>query len=228
MRNHWIVIALIVCVFANTTGEFVIAGILPAIADDLRVSISDAGLLVTAYAIGMIVGGPLLTALTVRFARKPLIVWLLAIAAIGNVASAAAPNYAALFTARIFTSLVTSTFFANAVVIAASTAPAGKQASTVSKLAFGMNLSMILGAPIGTFIGNHAGGGPPSWRSPCAVPSDGSWWSVWSRTSRANLPELPSGRNGVFSAAPMCCSRSPSPRLATPDNLPSLLICRRF
>lgn len=157
MRKGWIVVALIVCVFGNTTGEFVIAGILPAIADDLRVSISDAGLLVTAYAIGMIVGGPLLTALTVRFSRKPLIVWLLAIAAIGNAASAVAPNYPALFTARIFTSLVTSTFFANAVVIAASTAPAGKQASTVSKLAFGMNLSMILGAPIGTFIGNHAG-----------------------------------------------------------------------
>jgi len=157
MKNHGIVLALIVCVFGNTTGEFVIAGILPEIADDLQISISDAGLLVTAYAIGMIVGGPLLTAFTVRFSRKPLVVWLLAASAIGNVASAAAPNNPVLFTARIFTSLATSAFFANAVVIVAATAPAGKQASAVSKLAFGMNLAMILGAPIGTFIGTHAG-----------------------------------------------------------------------
>jgi len=146
-----------VCVFASTTGEFVIAGILPAIADDLKVSISAAGLLVTAYAIGMIVGGPLLTAFTVRFSRKPLMIWLIAVSVIGNLASAAAPGYPLLFAARILTSLVTSTFFANAIVIAASTAPEGKQASAVSRLAFGMNLSMILGAPIGTFIGTYTG-----------------------------------------------------------------------
>ena len=146
-----------VCVFASTTGEFVIAGILPAIADDLAISISAAGLLVTAYAIGMIAGGPLLTAFTVRFSRKPLLIRLIAVSVIGNLASAAAPNYPFLFAARILTSLVTSTFFANAIVIAASTAPEGKQATAVSRLAFGMNLSMILGAPIGTFIGNHAG-----------------------------------------------------------------------
>ncbi|MFG1688971.1 MFS transporter [Nonomuraea sp. NPDC049269] len=154
------VLSLMLCVFGITTGEFVIAGILPDIADDLAVSIPAAGLLVTAYAIGMIIGGPVLTALTARFARRPLILVLLAVVIIGNLASALAPTYAVLFGARIVTSLVTSTFFANAIVIAASTAPPGKQASTVSKLVFGMNLSMILGAPIGTFIGNGLG-----WRS---------------------------------------------------------------
>jgi len=151
------VLSLMLCVFGVTTGEFVIAGVLPDIANNLSVSIPAAGLLVTAYAIGMIVGGPVLTALTARFARKPLIVILLVVAVAGNVASAMAPSYAVLFVARIATSLVTSTFFANAIVIAASTASPGKQASTVSKLAFGMNLSIILGAPIGTFIGNTFG-----------------------------------------------------------------------
>ncbi|MFI6588323.1 MFS transporter [Embleya sp. NPDC050493] len=154
------VLALMVCVFGVTTGEFVIAGILPDVAGDLDVSISAAGLLVTAYAIGMIVGGPVLTALTSRTARKPLITGLLAIVVAGNLASALAPNYPVLFAARIVTSLVTATFFANAIVIAASSAPPGKQASTVSTLVFGMNLSMILGAPIGTLIGNGFG-----WRS---------------------------------------------------------------
>ncbi|MEV0390958.1 MFS transporter [Nonomuraea sp. NPDC050643] len=145
--------SLMVCVFGITTGEFVIAGILPDVAHDLAVSIPAAGLLVTAYAIGMIVGGPVLTALTARFPRKPLIMALLGITIAGNLASAFAPSYPVLFGARVVTALVTSTFFANAIVIAVSTAAPGRQASTVSRLVFGMNLAMILGAPIGTFIG---------------------------------------------------------------------------
>ncbi|MBB5938721.1 MFS transporter [Streptomyces zagrosensis] len=149
--------SLMLCVFGITTGEFVLAGILPDVADDLGVSIPAAGLLVTAYAIGMIIGGPVLTALTTRYARKPLIVCLLVIVVVGNLASALAPVYSVLFAARIITALVTATFFANAIVIAASTAPEGKQASTVSKLVFGMNLSMMMGAPIGTFIGDRYG-----------------------------------------------------------------------
>lgn len=72
--------------FGVTTGEFVIAGILPDVADNLDVSIPAAGLLVTAYAIGMIIGGPALTALTARFARKPLIVVLLVVVVVGNLA----------------------------------------------------------------------------------------------------------------------------------------------
>lgn len=148
---------LMLCVFGITTGEFVIAGILPDIAHGLDVSIPAAGLLVTAYALGMIAGGPLLTALTARFPRKPLIMVLLAVAVAGNVASAAAPTYPVLFAARVVTALVTSTFFANAIVIAATAAPPDKQASTISKLVLGMNLAMVLGAPIGTVIGNNAG-----------------------------------------------------------------------
>ncbi|MGM1062178.1 MFS transporter [Saccharothrix sp. Mg75] len=150
-------IALMVCVFGITTGEFVIAGILPDVATDLGVSIPAAGLLVTAYAIGMIIGGPVLTAMTTRFPRKPLILILLLVAVAGNVASAFAPAYEVLFPARVVTALVTSTFFANAIVIATSTVPPEKQGSTVSKLVFGMNIAMILGAPMGTFVGNNFG-----------------------------------------------------------------------
>ncbi|MFD6104747.1 MFS transporter [Nocardia salmonicida] len=153
--------ALVLCVFGITTGEFVIAGILPDVAGDLGVSIPAAGLLVTAYAVGMIVGGPVLTALTTRCPRKPLILVLLAVAAAGNLASALAPSYEFLFAARIVTALVTSTFFANAIVIATSTASPDKQASTVSQLVFGMNIAMVLGAPIGTLLGNQF-----DWRTP--------------------------------------------------------------
>jgi DHA1 family inner membrane transport protein len=143
-----------VCVFGVTTGEFVLAGILPGVAADLAVSIPAAGLLVTAYALGMIVGGPLLTAITAGRPRKPLVLALLVVAIAGNLISAVAPGYGVLFAARIVTALVTATFFANAIVIVASAAPPGKQASAVAKLALGMNLAMILGAPLGTWIGD--------------------------------------------------------------------------
>ena len=150
-------LVLMLCVFGITTGEFVLAGILPAVAEGLDVSIPSAGLLVTAYALGMIAGGPLLTALTARYPRKPLIVVLLAIAVAGNVVSAVAPTYAVLFAGRVITALVTATFFANAIVIVATAAKPDRQASAVSKLVLGMNLAMVLGAPLGTVIGDRWG-----------------------------------------------------------------------
>jgi len=149
--------ALMLCVFGITTGEFVLAGILPDVAAGLDVSIPSAGLLVTAYALGMIAGGPLLTALTARYPRKPLIMALLAVAVAGNVVSALAPGYAVLFAARVVTALVTATFFANAIVIVATAAPPERQASAVAKLVLGMNLAMVLGAPLGTLIGDRWG-----------------------------------------------------------------------
>lgn len=148
---------LMLCVFGITTGEFVLAGILPGVAAGLDVSIAAAGLLVTAYALGMIAGGPLLTALTARYPRKPLIMALLAVAVAGNLASALAPTYAVLFAARVVTALVTATFFANAIVIVATAAPPDRQASAVARLVLGMNLAMVLGAPLGTLIGERAG-----------------------------------------------------------------------
>ncbi|MEU3526876.1 MFS transporter [Streptomyces sp. NPDC038707] len=151
------ILSLMLCVFGITTGEFVVAGILPDVADGLDVSIPAAGLLVTAYAIGMIFGGPVVTALTARYPRKALLLVLLVIAVVGNLASALAPVYGVALVARVVTALVTSTFFANAIVIATSAVPPEKAASTVSKLILGMNLAMILGAPLGTFIGNSFG-----------------------------------------------------------------------
>ncbi|MER6950115.1 MFS transporter [Nonomuraea sp. NPDC000554] len=144
-------------VFSLTTGEFVIVGIVPDVAADLSVSIPAAGALVTAYAIGMIVGGPVVTVLTARLGRKPLIVGLVAVSVLANLGSAVAPNYAVLLVARFAAGLIVATFFAVAVATAVSMAPAGKQASTVAKVALGMNLGIILGTPIGTLIGQNLG-----------------------------------------------------------------------
>jgi DHA1 family inner membrane transport protein len=150
-------LVLLLCVFSITTGEFVISGILPAVAADLGVTPGAAGQLVTAYAIGMIIGGPVLTALTAGLPRKPLLLALLGVAVVGNLASALAPGYSVLLAARLITALVTSTFFAHAVVVAVRTAPPEKAASTVARLAFGMSLAMIIGAPVGSAIGQTWG-----------------------------------------------------------------------
>ncbi|MEV0703147.1 MFS transporter [Saccharopolyspora sp. NPDC050389] len=158
------VLSLMLVVFGFTTGEFVIAGILPDVAADLSVSLPAAGLLVTAYALGMIVGGPAVTVLTARLARKPLIVGLIAVSLAGNLGSAVAPNYPVLLVARFVAGLVVATFFAVAIATAVSMAPANKQASTVAKVALGMNLGIILGTPIGTFIGHGFG-----WRATFAA-----------------------------------------------------------
>lgn len=151
------ILTLTLCAFSLTTAEFVIAGILPEVAADLSVSIPSAGHLVTAYAVGMIIGGPLLTLLTTTLPRKPLIVGLLAVFVAGNVLAAAAPGYSILLGARVISGFVVATFFAMAVVVATSLVPPSKQASAVAKVALGFNLAMILGAPIGTTIGQQFG-----------------------------------------------------------------------
>lgn len=151
------VFSLMLVVFSFTTGEFVIAGILPDVAVGLSVSIPAAGLLVTAYALGMIVGGPVVTVLTARLARKPLIIGLIAVSVIGNLGSAVAPNYPVLLVSRFVAGLVVATFFGVAIATTVSIAPAGKHGSAVAKLTLGLNLGIILGAPVGTLIGQSLG-----------------------------------------------------------------------
>ena len=151
------VLSLMLVVFGLTTGEFVVAGILPEVASDLAVSVPAAGLLVSAYALGMIVGGPVVTVLTARLARKPLIVGLIAVSIVGNVGSAVAPIHPVLLLARFVAGVVVATFFAVALATVAATAPRGKQASTVAKVTVGMNLGLVLGSPIGTVVGQELG-----------------------------------------------------------------------
>ncbi|MGI5417325.1 MFS transporter [Actinomadura luteofluorescens] len=150
-------LSLMLVVFGLTTGEFVIAGILPDVAADLGVSVPAAGRLVSAYALGMIVGGPVVTVLTARVPRKPLVTGLIAVSALGNLGSALAPNYPVLLAARFAAGLVVATFFAVAIATAASMAPAGRESSTIAKVALGLNLGIVLGAPLGTVIGQTLG-----------------------------------------------------------------------
>lgn len=150
-------IALMLCVFSVGTAEYVITGILPDVVADLGISIPAAGALVTAYALAVVVGGPLLTAATTRVPRRPLMLSLMALFIVGNTVAALAPSYEVLMGARVLSALAHSTFFAVTIVVASNLVTPDQRASAVAKVALGLNLATVLGVPIGTVIGQQFG-----------------------------------------------------------------------
>lgn len=141
--------------FAIGMTEFVIMGILPNVADDLQVSISSAGQLITSYALGVAIGAPILAMLTHRLPQKRLLCLLMIFFICGNAAAALAPNYPVLMGARLFTALAHGTFFGVGSVIAASLVASGRRAAAVSIMMAGLTVANIIGVPVGTFIGQH-------------------------------------------------------------------------
>ncbi|WP_159050166.1 MFS transporter [Streptomyces sp. MMG1533] len=158
------VFALMLCVFCVGTAEIAIAGILPDVADGLGVSVPSAGLLVTGYAVGVALGGPVITLLTLRVPRKALMVGLMAVFLAGNVGSFLAANYATLMGARIVASLAHGTFVAMAGLVAARMSPPDRQATAIAQVSLGFNLANILGSPLGTLVGQRWG-----WRATFAA-----------------------------------------------------------
>ncbi len=150
-------VALGACIFAITSGEFVVAGVLPQIAGDTGVTEGRAGLVVTAYAAGMVLGGPLVSALTAHVERRRCLLALMLVATLGNLASAAAPSLTLLLACRAATASVTSTFFARAVVTVVSEAEPGRAGAATARLAVAMNLGLVLGSPLGAFAGHQLG-----------------------------------------------------------------------
>jgi DHA1 family inner membrane transport protein len=149
--------ALTAAAFAIGTTEFVIMGLLPDIATDLQVSIPAAGLLVAGYAMGVVVGAPVLTLGTRRFERKSLLLCLMSLFIAGNVIAALAPNYTVLMIARVVAALCHGTFFGVGAVVAASLVPPERQASAIALMFTGLALANILGVPGGTAVGQMFG-----------------------------------------------------------------------
>ena len=152
-------LALAVGGFAIGTGEFVMLGLLPQVATDLSVTIPEAGHLVAAYAIGVVVGAPLLTVATVRARRKRVLLLLMLVFALGNLASALAPNFELALLARFVTGLPHGAFFGAASVVAAGMVPASKKTTAMSVVFAGLTIANIVGVPATTLIGQHT-----SWR----------------------------------------------------------------
>ncbi|TDQ46334.1 MFS transporter [Actinorugispora endophytica] len=154
------VLALAIGGFGIGTTEFVAMGILPEVAADFDASIPAAGYMISGYALGVVVGAPLLTALGARVDRKALLIALMAMFTLGNVAAALAPTFSTLMAARVFTGLPHGTFFGIGSVVAAGLVPAHKRAQAISMMMVGLSVANIIGVPLATAAAQTVG-----WRS---------------------------------------------------------------
>ncbi|MCG3400242.1 MFS transporter [Staphylococcus massiliensis] len=143
--------------FAIGMTEFVIMGLLPNVARDLNVSVSTAGQLITGYALGVAIGGPIIVLLTYHLNRKHLLILLMVIFILGNVLSAVSPTYGILMVSRIVTSLAHGSFFGIGSILAASLVSPNRRASAMALMFMGLTLSNILGVPFGTLVGQNFG-----------------------------------------------------------------------
>ncbi|MEB8125878.1 MFS transporter [Staphylococcus succinus] len=143
--------------FAIGMSEFVIMGLLPNIARDFDVSVSQAGQLITGYALGVAIGGPILVMLTIKWNRKYLLLALMGIFILGNLAVSFSPSYGLMMTSRIITSLAHGSFFGIGSILAASMVRPEKRASAMALMFMGLSLSNILGVPFGTLVGQNFG-----------------------------------------------------------------------
>ncbi|MFF3468134.1 MFS transporter [Streptomyces sp. NPDC002619] len=158
------VLSLAISTFAIGTTEFVIVGIIPSIANDLQVSIPTAGLLVSLYALSITIGAPLFTALTGRVDRRKLIIWLMVIFLVGNLVAGFAPGFATLLAARVITAFAHAVFFSVGAAVASSLVPRDKSNSALAVMFGGLTVAMVLGVPLGSWIGETF-----DWRLPFLV-----------------------------------------------------------
>jgi len=149
--------ALTAGAFGIGVTEFVIMGLLIDVSQDLNVTIAMAGLLISGYALGVVVGAPLLTALTSRWPRKSVLIGLMAIFTAGNLACALAPTYELLMAARLLTALAHGTFFGVGSVVATNLVAPDKKATAIAVMFTGLTVANILGVPAGTWLGQQFG-----------------------------------------------------------------------
>jgi len=159
-------------------------GLLPVIANDLGVSIPTAGLLISAYALGVVLGAPLMTLTTGRVARRTLLIILAGIFTAGNLLAAVSDGYGMLMAARILTSFNHGAFFGVGSIVAANLVPAERRAGAVAAMFMGLTIANVVGVPLATWAGAHLG-----WRA--------SFWGisglgvVTMAALRFTLPRLP-------------------------------------
>jgi DHA1 family inner membrane transport protein len=151
------VLALGVGGFSIGTGEFVIMGLLPEVAQDIGVSIPQAGHVISAYALGVVLGAPALAVLAAGWGRRALLIALMAAYALANIGSALAPGYLSLNVLRFVCGLPHGTYFGVAALVAASLAPPGKRASAVGLVMLGLTGATLAGVPIASALGQHFG-----------------------------------------------------------------------
>ncbi|CAL93198.1 MFS transporter [Azoarcus olearius] len=150
-------LALAIASFGIGTTEFVIMGLLPEVARDLGVDIPRAGMLVSGYAMGVVIGAPILAVVISRMQRRRALLGLIGMFIAGNLLCALAPDYAALMAARIATAFCHGAFFGLGAVVAAGLVAPERRAQAIALMFTGLTLANVLGVPLGTLLGQHAG-----------------------------------------------------------------------
>lgn len=143
--------------FAIGTGEFVIMGLLPEVARDIGTSIPQAGHVISAYALGVVIGAPVLAVLAAGWRRRALLIALMAVFALGNFASALAPGYLSLNLLRFASGLPHGTYFGVAALVAAALAPPDRRARAVGLVMLGLTGATLVGVPIAAWLGQIFG-----------------------------------------------------------------------
>ncbi|WPO75950.1 MULTISPECIES: Cmx/CmrA family chloramphenicol efflux MFS transporter [unclassified Streptomyces] len=179
-------------VFALGTSEFMLSGLLPPIADDMDVSIPRAGLLISAFAVGMVIGAPLLAVATLRLPRRTTLIALITVFGLGQVAGALAPSYEILFASRVVSALACAGFWAVGAAVAIAMVDFGQRARAMAVMIGGLSIANVLGVPAGAFLGEHFG-----WRS--------AFWAVGAASAVALV--------GVLTLIPRIPLPAEKPRL---------------
>lgn len=209
-RLPLVVYVLALGTFLMGTTEFVVAGLLPEIAGDVQVSVAQAGLLITVFAVGMIVGAPLMAMLTLRLPPRLTLILALGIFAAGHVFVALSSSFALLLAARFLTALATGAFWAVANVVAARAAGPAASSRALGVVGAGAMLANVVGVPLGAFAGQLMGWRGPFWALAALgtaamvliarhVPHDGSGPTVVS--VRSELSAVRTGRLWLVLAA---------------------------
>jgi len=151
------VLALAMGGFAIGTTEFMAMGLLPQVADGVGVSIPQAGHLISAYALGVVIGAPVLAFLGARLPRRGLLVALMTAYAVANALSALAGSYGLLLASRFLCGVPHGAFFGVASLVAASLAPRGREGRAVATVMIGLSVANVAGVPVATWLGQAVG-----------------------------------------------------------------------
>lgn len=156
----WAILALALGGFGIGTGEFVIMGLLPDAASDLAISIPQAGHLISAYALGVVIGAPVLAVLGARIPQRRFLVWLMVFFAVANFVSAIAPTYHSMLVARFVTGFPHGTYFGVAALVAANLVGQGKRTQAIGLVMLGLTVATLVGVPLAAALGQWL-----SWRA---------------------------------------------------------------
>ncbi|MGY4647352.1 MFS transporter [Mycobacterium sp. URHB0021] len=158
------ILALALGGFGIGTNEFVAMGLLPDIATSLHISEPTAGHVISTYALGVVIGAPVLAAVTARVPRKAILLVLMAVFTLGNVATVFAPNYDSLIVARFVAGVPHGAFFGIAALVAARLLGPGNRAKAVAQVMTGLTVATVIGVPMASWLGQALG-----WRSAFAL-----------------------------------------------------------